>query len=351
MNHHPHHAQATDADPVTTRLRNAQAALERGETDRALDAFRDVLGQRPSSVDAYVGRGACLAMLNEPDRARADFERACALAPDRADGWYHLGRLAQSLGDVEGAVREFLRAIEVRPEARTFFALGQIHVDLGEDFEAIDAFGRAFELDHRSVAALSERARIFMAHECHVAALADYATCVLLEPDKAQHRVNRGNAHYELGDHEHAIVDYEAALSLDRCLPEVSLNLGCIALDSDRILQAIQHFNDAIAMNPEYARAHLNRGLAHFYRGYDEGAEDDLVQAATLDPEDPDALFALGRLYARQHRYGPASERLSDALEKCPDYVDELLQDDVFDELRKLRDVKRMIASARERLA
>lgn len=331
-------------------LERAEQLLASGHALEAIELFNTILAERPTSAAAYNGRGQCFVLLEDRERALADFERAATLAPREPDAYYLRGRLAHERGDLERAMREYQRANELRQEARTWFAIGRIHAEYGDDFDAIDAFGRAFDLDHRAVDALAERARLFMAHECHVAALADFSTCCMLQPGVAQHLVGRGNANYELGEHELAVRDYEAALAIERNLPEVFLNLGCIALDNDELPRAIQHLNQAITMDGSYARAFLNRGLAHFYRGYDAGAESDLLRACELDPQDPDALFALGRLYARQNRLGPAAERIALALERCPDYLEELLHDELFVELRKLSEVKRLIARAREQL-
>lgn len=334
-------------DPAMSR---AQLALTERRIEEALERFNAILAEYPTRAEAYNGRGQCYALLDEPERALADFERAAMLAPREPEAWFLRARLAQSRRDFERALRDLERANELRPEARTWFAIGQIQAELGDDFEAIDAYGRAYELDHRCVDALVERGRLFMTHECHVAALADFASCCLLQPGVAQHLVARGNANYELGEHELAVRDYEAALAIQRDLPEVFLNLGCIALDNDELPRAIQHLNQAIAMDGSYARAFLNRGLAHFYRGHDSGAEKDLLRATEIDAQDPDALFALGRLYARQNRLGPATERIAQALERCPDYVDEVLGDELFVELRKLSEVKRIINRAHEQL-
>jgi len=331
-------------------LERASQLLSDGRLEEARALFQRVLERDPVFGDAYLGRGRCHMGLGDRERALADLERAAALTPDDPAAWYHRALLARETSDYDGALHALARANEIRPEARTWHAIGEIHTELGADFDAIEAYGRSFELDHTSVPSLVARARLFMAHECFVAALADYSTCVLLEPREPRHLISRGNAHYELADRKRAIADYEAALGLDPEQPEVFLNLGCIALDSDRIPRAIQHLTMAIEMAPEYQRAYLNRGLAHYYQDRDTSAERDLQRAVELDGADADASFALARLYARQCRYQAATELLERALERCPGYVDELVFSDTFRDVRKLSRVKHLIETARDRL-
>lgn len=281
----------------------------------------------------------------------ADYDRACGTDPLDARAFLYRGLLHRTQKQLQRALDDLQRAESLAShDPEPCCALALVYMDLGEDFDALEAYSRAFERDHRCVKALSERARIYMNHECFVAALADYATCTQLQPSEPQHWIDRGNAFYELGDFDHASHDYQHALSLRPNLPEIYLNLGCIALDQDNLAAALRHFDRAIQLDDHYARAYLNRGLTHYYLNRLPQAERDIQTAINLDSDDPDSHFAHARVCAHARRYRLAIDSLNFALEKCPEYVDELTDDAVFCDLRKLREVKRLISRAEHML-
>ncbi len=93
----------------------------------------------------------------------------------------------------------------------------------------------------------------------------------------------------------------------------------------------------------------MNRGLAFHHQENYERALADLQRACALEPQDADSHFAMGRTLAKQRKYGPAVSAIRQALELNPSYVDEL-EDDSFDELHKLKEMKRIVEQAYRRL-
>jgi tetratricopeptide (TPR) repeat protein len=72
---------------------------------------------------------------------------------------------------------------------------------------------------------------------------------------------NRGNAYGKLKKHEKAIEDYNKAIALD---PEYAVaynNRGTAYDELKKHEKAIEDYNKAIALNPEYATAYANRGI------------------------------------------------------------------------------------------
>lgn len=333
-------------------LSRASDLLCANKPDDALPIYQQVLERFPSLAAAYCGRGACYERGGDPERAMADYDRACGTDPLDARAFLYRGLLHRTQKQLQRALDDLQRAESLAShDPEPCCALALVYMDLGEDFDALEAYSRAFERDHRCVKALSERARIYMNHECFVAALADYATCTQLQPEDPQHWVNLGNAFYELGDFGRATPNYQHALSLRANLPEVYLNLGCVALDQDNLHAALRHFDRAIHLDATYARAYLNRGLTHLYLGRTQKADADVTKAIELDDQDPDSRFAFARVCAHVNRLRPAIDALAFALDRCPDYVDELVEDPIFADLRKLNDVKKLIARAEQALA
>ena len=59
------------------------------------------------------------------------------------------------------------------------------------------------------------------------------------------------------------------------CEYSTPFNQGVTLLDEGQYDQAIAYFNEALEINPRYADAYDNRGLAYYYKGqYDKACSD-----------------------------------------------------------------------------
>ena len=85
--------------------------------------------------------------------------------------------------------------------------------------------------------------------------------------------------------------------------------------------KAIQHFNRAIHLDPEYAIAYLNRGMYYFHQENYEKAIQDFDQAIQLEPVYVSAYNNRGRAYYRQKNYEKAIQDLDYAIELNPDHL------------------------------
>ena len=95
-----------------------------------------------------------------------------------------------------------------------------------------------------------------------------------------------------LGNHKGAIKDYDKALELNPDYANAYYNRGVAKGKLGDYKGAIEDFDKAIALNPNYADAYYNRGLARRDLGDHKGAEEDFAKAAELrnaNPPDSDS--------------------------------------------------------------
>ncbi len=99
-----------DQDVVAyANLGNAFRAIRKWP--KAVDAYSRATHLQPMLRDAWSYLSECLVQLKQYDRARRAALRACALAPDRADGWFRLGDAERMLGhllEAQAAYRSYL---------------------------------------------------------------------------------------------------------------------------------------------------------------------------------------------------------------------------------------------------
>jgi len=73
----------------------------------------------------------------------------------------------------------------------------------------------------------------------------------------------RGVAKAELGRTDEARRDFEWALSVQPKFAPALVNLGNLALEADLVVEAIERYEAAIAVDPEYPGAHFNASVAY----------------------------------------------------------------------------------------
>jgi tetratricopeptide (TPR) repeat protein len=84
--------------------------------------------------------------------------------------------------------------------------------------------------------------------------------------------------------------------------------------------QAIEAFEHAIRLKPDYATAHYNLGVARAAMGETEGALQSYAEALRYDPDHAKTHNNLGSILARKGRLKKALSHFQKALEIRPDY-------------------------------
>lgn len=125
--------------------------LLRGEYDRAVRAFLDVIREEPTDASAWSYYGISLAHIGRAAEAEAALARAIQLSPANGEAWFHLG-VARSLREEWGeAASAYRRAVALDPsDMVAWHRLGVALAESGEGTSASAAFERALVLS-RSV--------------------------------------------------------------------------------------------------------------------------------------------------------------------------------------------------------
>ena len=160
--------------PEATRLEqmhiHADSALQAIEEERLADALVDARqarswtwGVRDAASIAATYRASATAWLEagEFDRAITDASWALYLEPE-ADAFDTRGIARHLLGDVEGAIADYTRSIELAPEAaRVLSNRAEAYFDQGNDAACIADAEQAMALDPEDATAFVWRGRAF----------------------------------------------------------------------------------------------------------------------------------------------------------------------------------------------
>jgi len=259
-------------------MAEADAAIEAGEPNAAVERLKDRLRNKPGSLLTRLALGRVLLAGEHPEQALAVLREAAALWPAAAVATLALGEALMALGHLPAAIAELQRAVRLDPTDAAQFALGSAWLEAGEIERASELLaklaGSQPEWAARAAEKLAEAATLSRAGRSPPGYIrhlfdqfsGDYERRMLSELSYRAHLVLR-----ELAD---LVVDGESG-SLD------ILDLGCGTGLAGEAFKPLARRLDGVDLSPRMIEIARARGL------YD-----------TLTVADIDAYFAHGgRLY------------------------------------------------------
>ncbi len=135
--------------------------------------------------------------------------------PESVEDWFERGLQQANLGDLEGAIASWDKALDLNPTMTQAWhnrgsALGQ----LGRLEEALTSFDHALELDPDDFQTWNAKGNVYYNLQQWQAALACWDKTIALQPNYYQAWYNRGSTLESLGKPEDAIASYRQALAI-----------------------------------------------------------------------------------------------------------------------------------------
>ncbi|MFA4829377.1 MAG: tetratricopeptide repeat protein [Thermodesulfovibrionales bacterium] len=149
-----------------------------------------------------------------------------------------------------------------------------------------------------------------------------WADTVKKNPYKARGHNVLGNAYYNKGLQDMAVEEYQIALRINPNYIEAYYNLGNAYKDKGLTDMAIEYYQIALRINPNYAEAHSNLGVAYKDNGLQDMAIEHYQIALRINPEIIEAYNNLGVAYKAKGLTDMAIEYYQIALRINPDNVD-----------------------------
>ena len=148
-------------------------------------------------------------------------------------------------------------------------------------------------------------------------ALSTYARAVSLDGTDLGLRLNLGMALLSAGRFAEAVDQLTLAIEREASIADKTdtlVGLGAALLETDRLAQALQRFNEALALSPDHVDARLNRAVCQSLLGDEQGAIASYRQVIAIEADRAMAHFNLGTLLSRQGQLDDAVRSLEQAL-------------------------------------
>jgi predicted O-linked N-acetylglucosamine transferase (SPINDLY family) len=222
-----------------------------GRFDEAAVILTRAVEIDPRSAQAQFNLGLSLFWLGGYEEARARHERAIALQPNFPAALTNLGVALMNLSRFEEAIAAHDRAIALKPnDAEAYSNRGMALTLSGRDEEADRSFDRALLLQPRLLPALFGKGLVSMNLRNFDAALAALNAALTINPNAAAVIAQRGRVYQELGQSDKAEAEFDAALALEPLLEPALHGKATVNIVKANIAPAISASNKVLAQNP-----------------------------------------------------------------------------------------------------
>ncbi len=276
------------------KLRQGLELYAKGELADAAEVFRDILVEDKANVDALNLLSIVFLDVGNLELAANLALQATLIDPDFASPHVSLGNARQGMGDFEGAVESFERALALEPEQPEILNnLASALNELGRWRDAADAASRAVIAMPGLLAAHINLGNALLGIDNVEQAAQSYRIALKLAPDHSDTHFNLGNALLRMGDADGALESFERAVANDPENPAKLYNVGNALLERGRLEDAADHYRRALSTSPGNTDILNNLASAYQFMGFEDKAVSTFRQALDQDPDNAELHFNL----------------------------------------------------------
>jgi tetratricopeptide (TPR) repeat protein len=311
---------ATPTQQLKVRLDAGVAAHHRGDLDGALEAYREVLAVAPEHAPALNLAGTALLQLGRSAEAVPFLERASRRQRDDPHVLANLAQAYLALNRYPEACEMFRKASRIAPkeaqlqagiaaalalqgkldEAQTLLQrlttrfprstlvwlnLGNVLRDQRRHPAALEAYGKALELDPSMVEARNSVGRALHSLLRFADAEREYRACIAAAPDDLVSRFNLASVTMDMGRYAEAEAVSRELLSRAPDVPAAHRLLGTALAQQARLLEALTCYERAARIAPDDHRTAQAYGTALMEAGHSAAGLRWLAHAVFLEPE------------------------------------------------------------------
>ena len=263
----------------------------------AVEYYDKAIALNSEYTDAYLSRAECKIELMDYDGTISDAENVLAVNEKNYTAHYYKGKANLELGNIQTAIEDFTKAIELRPRyADPYFSRGTAylmqafdkdeshkHQSLTSALENYDAF---IDLNKTSPAAYFDRGEVKMELHDYKGAIADFSKAISLDPDDYDAHTMKAICNYHYGYTEQALKEFDAITRMNPEYVNAHFNKGIVLIDLARYEEAIEEFDQVVKKDPEHSDGYEKRGEAKFEAGMIDEACEDFNKAAEMGDEE-----------------------------------------------------------------
>jgi tetratricopeptide (TPR) repeat protein len=230
------------------------------------------------------------------------------------------GHIRRDKGDLDGALRDYNRAIQLNSERLWFyFERAALWSAKKEYARARADYDEVIVRRPESVDAYLSRGGAWCSQRQYDRAIADYNRAIKLDPVRGEAFFNRGRTWGLKKEFPSALADLSHAIRLDPRNALAYSTRGYIRQQLDELDRAFKDYNHAIKLDPRLAIAYIDRGTAWAARNEFQKALADLNAAVRLEPGNALAYASRGIIWQAIQEHVKAIDDFAEAIRIDPD--------------------------------
>lgn len=302
--------------PVDQVLRQGIEAHKAGQIQAADRFYRSFLQDNPADPDANFYLGLLAVDVGYPESSLPHFKRALKCKPAEVSYWLAMVDALIKSGQTEQAAAVLREGRDIGLKDETIAQIAERLEPENKRRPVVpDPKGAPRKEQVSALIALFRRGRLQEALDRTAALINLFPNDVIL------HNI-MGGAHASLGQIDAAIESFDRALSINPDFSEAHYNRANALKEKGELAAAIESFRDAIRLRPVFAEAHNNLGITLQECGDLAAAIESFNQAIAIAPDFAEAHNNLGNAAMETGDLAAAIEGFNRALQIEPDFAE-----------------------------
>jgi tetratricopeptide (TPR) repeat protein len=312
--------KAIKSDPNDSELwfKNGALLEKLGNNRKASEAYQKAISLKQDNIDAWNGYGTVLIRQQKFQEAKDTLEEAIKIEPTNPAIWKNLGLALEYLGESERSQEMYQQALKlydlkIKENSQKGYNLiqkGGVLLKLkplreARLREARSAFQNATKVNPTSASAFSNLATAQFNLKEYDDALANIDRAIALDPTSHRFLHNKGSflkgrsSSNREQDYQDAINAYTQALAIKPNYIPALQDRGQVYMKLDRLENAQKDFKQAIDYDDNNAKSWLFQGLLFEKTDRDEEALEAYQKALAINPDYKEAKDSLIKLQSK----------------------------------------------------
>ncbi len=273
-------------------LELGKAALIAQQLDLAVSALRQAVDLEPKQSLGWVFLGRALSRQQAYSQALACFDQALEYDSNATAAWFSRGNTLRELGQFDAAAEAYQEVLVRQADhVESLNNLGVVRQHQGMHAEAAEWYKRTLKQRPEHIEALYNLGTLFQNNGQLAEATHCLEQVVQKRPQHVEALINLGGVCFQSGDYPRAASYLEAAVELDPNRLNAWNSLGAVRMHQDRFVESEDCFRQVLTRNPDDVSTLSNLGGLLQLLGKPEAALEVLERAIAVQPD-----YALARL-------------------------------------------------------
>jgi tetratricopeptide (TPR) repeat protein len=276
------------ADPNNAELyhKRAKYYLDTKNLTAGVDDMTKAIHIDSTKAEYFLTLSDLYFIINKTGDAKKALEKAIQLDNKNIDAILKLAELYLYVSKSEKSMEYINMALRLdQYNAKAYFMKGMNYKDMKDTAKAISSMQTAVEQDQQYYHAYMQLG-ILCAAQKNPLAIQYYKNAMRIKPTSIETWYDLGKFYQDVEDWKNALATYTTLLKIDAGNKYAHYNIAVIHLINLKKFDiAIDHFTDALKLDPKYVEAYYGRGCSYEALGDTKTALNDFQACLAINPQ------------------------------------------------------------------